>query len=346
MDYRYPPPFLFIFMPIGMLSYTVAAYVWFGLKLIALGLTLRALYRMVGGDIGSRPVFWLLPFFVAVPYLVEELQYGNVHFFIVCLTVLALYFFETGRAKLSAFALALSISIKVFPGFFLPYFLIRRKYWYVALTLLFVAVINLMPAFYFGFQENVELLRTWYDHVIRNRDFHEFQGGINHSLKGVLQRYLSRIPYEDRFDKRFSNINVANLDERSLQIMWYVVTGLVLLLMAYLGFRQSDDRKDRLLTYGLIACAILAFAPITGYNYFVMLILPSAVLSSYLLRHYEGEQARVILVLTITAALLSFLPPLVPGKVMQRFVQVHSPYFFSTLAMFAASAVALISGRR
>jgi cytochrome c biogenesis factor len=77
-----------------------------------------------------------------------------------------------------------------------------------------------------------------------------------------------------------------------------------------------------------------------------MLILPSAVLSSYLLRHYEGEQARVILVLTITAALLSFLPPLVPGKVMQRFVQVHSPYFFSTLAMFAASAVALISGRR
>src|SRR5262245_19560220 len=31
MDYRYPPLFLLLFAPLGLLPYTAAGYVWFGL---------------------------------------------------------------------------------------------------------------------------------------------------------------------------------------------------------------------------------------------------------------------------------------------------------------------------
>jgi hypothetical protein len=205
---------------------------------------------------------------------------------------------------------------------------------------------NLLPGLYFGFEENVGLLRTWYREVIRDSEFHEFHGGINHSLKGVLERYLSKIPYEKRLvDPKFENINFTNLAVETLQIIRYATTGLLLLLIAALCFRQQADREDRLLSYGLIACAIVMLAPSTGYNYLVILIIPSAVLSSYLMGHYDGKRIRVILGLAGAAALLSFLPPLIPGRAMQRYVQVHSPYFFSALALFAGSALALVSRR-
>lgn len=348
MDYRYPPLFLLTFVPLGLLPYTMTGYVWFALKFVALVFTLRSIYRMLGGEIKNKVLFWSIPFLIATPYVLQEFRYGNVHFFIIFLIVLALYLFEVGSETLSASALALSITIKAFPAFFLPYFFVKRKFRYVALTLLFVALFNLLPAFYFGFKENFVLLKTWYDHALRNREFHEFHNGMNHSLKGILQRYLSHIPYEKRLrDPDYPNINLANLTPTSLQAIWYAVTGLVLLLIAFLCLRHGsqESREDRILIYGLIACSIVAFAPWTGYNYLVMLILPSAVISAYLLRHRAERRARTILVLVAVAVLLSFVPPLIPGRAIQRAMQVYSPYFFSTLALFMSFVVALAPRR-
>ena len=95
-----------------------------------------------GEEVENKVLLWTATFLISAPYLIEEFHYGNVHFFIVFLTVLALFFFETGRETLSAAVLALAISIKVFPVFFLPYFLIQRKFRYVALTLLCVASVQ------------------------------------------------------------------------------------------------------------------------------------------------------------------------------------------------------------
>jgi hypothetical protein len=347
MDYRYPPLFLLMFIPLGILPYTTAGYFWFALKFVALIVIVRSIDRMVGNEIKSKALLWSVPFLVAAPYLIEDFHYGNVHLFVVCLTVFALYLFETERQAISASVLALSITIKVFPVFFLPYFLIRKKFRYVALTLLLVVLLNLLPAAYFGFRENAELLQTWYERVIRDRASHEFHGGINHSLKGVLQRYLSHIPYEKRqIDSNFPNINVANLSPESLQTIWYSVTGLILVLVAFLGFRHQETREARLLSYGLIACAIVAFAPSTGYNYFEILILPATVISAWLMRQHDKASARLILGLTLVAILLSFVAPLMPGKALQRNVQVHSPYFFSALALFGSCAVTLAAQRK
>jgi Glycosyltransferase family 87 len=346
MDYRYPPLFLLMFTPLGMLPYTAAGYVWFGLKIVALVLTVRSIHRMAGKSVKNNVLFWSIPFLISAPYVVEDLHYGNVHFFIVFLSVFALYLFEAGKETLSASVLALSIAIKVFPIFFLPYFLIQRKIRYVALTLLFIVVFNLLPGFYFGFKQNAELLQTWYDRVILNSGLHEFHGGINHSLKGVLERYLSHIPYEGRLtDPGYPNINLANLGSESLQTIWYVATGVAVLLILFLYFRQQEGLENRLLSYGLCACAIVAFAPSTGYNYLTILILPSAVISAYWIRHREEGTTRLILGMMAVAALLSFLPPWIPGSSMQRQVQVHSPYFFSVLALFTGLAVALARRR-
>jgi hypothetical protein len=345
MTYRYPPLFLLLFVPLGMLPYMTAGFIWFVLKFAALMVTLRLLYKMSEAEPRKKRLFWLLPFLIATPYMAEEFRYGNVHFFIVFLTILALYLFETGKQVSSSMALALSISIKVFPVFFLPYFCIRKKFRYVVLTLGFVFAFNLLPGFYFGFDENFRLLFSWYDRVIRNRELHEFNSGINQSLKGVLQRYLSHIPYEDRLtDRAYLNINVANLAPDSVQAIWHVSTAIILALIALfcLFHRKQEDRPNRLLVYGLIACAILAFAPSTGYNYMVLLLVPSAAISAHLMGHYQERRTRVVVVLVSVAVALTVIPPLIPGRVVQRQMQIYSPYFFSTLALMLGSIAALI----
>jgi hypothetical protein len=323
-----------------------AGYVWFGLKIVALVFMLRAIYRMLGHDVPDKVRLWAIPFFIGTPYLIQELHYGNVHLFIVVLAILALYFYETGRETLSTSVLALSISIKVFPVFFLPYFVIRKKFKYVALTLLFVVLFNLLPGFYFGFRENVALLENWFHHVIVDRDAHEFHGGINHSLKGVLQRYLSRVAYEDRtHDQNYQNINLVEWSPEAIQTIWYVAIVVVLCLIGFLCFRRSreDHHEARLLKYGLVACAIVAFAPATGYNYLVMLIFPAIVISDFLLQHRGAKEARMAGALAVASAALSSLPPLLPGSEMQRLMHVYSPYFFCALALFLSCVAALVS---
>jgi hypothetical protein len=225
---------------------------------------------------------------------------------------------------------------------------IKREFRYVALILLFIILFNLLPALYFGFNYNAVLLQTWYDHVIRARDFHEFHTGMNHSLKGVLQRYLSRIPYNDRLqDRDYQNINFAVVSPAALEVIWIVVTGLVAMTIGFVSLRsRHDSREDRILMYGLIACSIVAFAPWTGYNYLTILILPSAAISAYLMRHWHEPGTRLILVLAGFAILFSFGPPLMPGRNVQRAIQVYSPYFFSTLALFLSFVVALSTKTR
>ena len=91
-----------------------------------------------------------------------------------------------------------------------------------------------------------------------NSEAHEFHGGINHSLKGVLQRYLSHVPYERRVtDQGYPNINVADIDSGSLQTLIYAITGAILLVMLLVCLRRHESMEDRLLAYGLIACAIV-----------------------------------------------------------------------------------------
>jgi hypothetical protein len=85
MTYRYPPLFLLLFTPLGMLPYMTAGTIWFALKFAALTVTLRLLYKMLRVEGGKGRLFWLLPFLMTTPYLAEEFRYGNVHFFIVFL---------------------------------------------------------------------------------------------------------------------------------------------------------------------------------------------------------------------------------------------------------------------
>ena len=77
-------------------------------------------------DLGTRSV---CPsrFVIVGGYVVEELRFGNAHFFTVALMVLAYDRAESGKVLTPAVALAIAIATKITPLALLAYFVVRRR---------------------------------------------------------------------------------------------------------------------------------------------------------------------------------------------------------------------------
>ena len=68
-----------------------------------------------------------LAFVIVGGYVVEELRFGNAHFFTVALMVLAYDRAESGKVLTPAVALAIAIATKITPLALLAYFVVRRR---------------------------------------------------------------------------------------------------------------------------------------------------------------------------------------------------------------------------
>src|SRR6185503_17649526 len=121
-------------------------------------LLIRALWKRLGP--ASNAAAWLVPLLLAGPYVVEDLRYGNAQSFVFALTGAALLLVSSAPL-LAAFALALAISIKVWPLFFVPYLAARREWKTAGWTLGLTAALLLLPSMYFGFGGNMDLLAQW-----------------------------------------------------------------------------------------------------------------------------------------------------------------------------------------
>src|SRR5690349_7763095 len=91
MDYRYPPFFLLAFLPLWLLPYKVAAYLWYLSNIIEIALCVFFI-RRVAPLPKAQGKMWLVVFFLIAPYFVIILHYGNAHLLAVSLMFAAFYF--------------------------------------------------------------------------------------------------------------------------------------------------------------------------------------------------------------------------------------------------------------
>jgi hypothetical protein len=218
MHYRYPPLFLFLAAPFIVFSLPWAAGIFTALKCGAFFLLIRALWKRLGPSPGA--VAWLVPLLLAGPYVVEDLRYGNAQGFIFALTGAALLL-VTSAPLLAAFALALAISIKAWPLFFIPYLAARRQWKVAGWTLALTGGLLLLPSLYFGLGSNLDLLAQW-----ARQEFSTQTGSAeiwfpSQSLRGVLMRYLTVIDYTQVPDSNYPLIHVAELDPDVVRVLWY-----------------------------------------------------------------------------------------------------------------------------
>jgi hypothetical protein len=333
MHYRYPPLFLLLFAPLASVPLGMAAAIWVVAKILLLAGLLSALRkspRNVGGKALVPNSHYIIPFLLMAPYLIEEFRYGNAQFFILALTIAALLIVRERPLTAAAF-LGLAISIKVWPAFFLPYLLVRREWRACAYTFGFIVILTLLPAAYFGFQHNLDLLGKWFDQEFQTQ---LSEGEIwfpNQSLRGVLMRYLTVIEYSQMPDSNYERIHFASLDASTVRRVWMLLAAGIYTGFLFLSHRRRES--DGWLDHALAFCLLAMLQPFTQKYALAVLLWPAiaaaALLTKPLLRG-----------LIYGAATLALVQPLVSGAGAQRFLQVMGFDFAVVLLLTAALALA------
>lgn len=363
MDYRYPPFFLVALLPVWLLPYSIAAYVWFLASVSEIIGCVFIMGRMFPSIRSSKSV-WLAVALAVSQYFVMALHYGNVQVLVVLLLFAALYFSLKRKDLAAAVLMSLAITIKLTPLLLLPYFALKKRWTLLAGVCFFAVAINLAPSLYFGFRENTQLLRTWYGHVVGSQDFHEDNGPINLSLKGELRRYLTDVDYSQRVDGdvRYPAINFASLSRERLAEAWMVsatvlFAGVLVLIWLLPRMRarsrigtQEDDTEASPqaelapLEMGLMICLMLLAGPLTSKIYFVALLWPVACLASFAVDSEPryGKLARCVL---IFLALVNCVLPLLPGRSVQRLLLVLGADFYVNCLVMTALLYVLIFRR-
>jgi hypothetical protein len=331
MHYRDPPLFLFLAHPLNLLPLPWAAALWVILKCGVLFLLVHALWKRLGPT--TEKAAWLVPLLLAGPYIVEELRYGNAQTFIFALTAFALLNIPSMPAVAAA-ALALAISIKVWPLYFVPYLAALRHWKTVGWTLVLVAVLLLAPALYFGFNGNLALLVRWAGQELSTQTGASEIWFPSQSLRGVLMRFLTAIDYSQVPDSNYPLVHVATLDPNGIRLLW-----LVLAAIAYAGLLMFAVReKPRVfgIREAVAFAGVVLLQPFSQKYALVVLLWPAMVAG----RLVQGNRYRGLLYAAIGFTLIQ---PLASGAAAQRLLQVLG---FDFLATTLLAAFLLVSSSR
>jgi hypothetical protein len=335
MHYRYPPLFLLLFVPLALLPLGWGAAVWVILKMAvliwivgAINRALRLYYQPLAENYTT-----ILPciLFIA-PYIVEEFRYGNAQFFAFALTAAGLLYART-KPKLAAGSLALAISIKVWPLFFVPYLAVRRDWKVVAYAMLFVLLLAFVPSLYFGVAGNAQLLGQWFTQEFHTQLNENEIWFPNQSLRGVLMRYLTIVDYSQVPDSNYPQVNLTNLNPAAVRLLWMILAGAI-----YTGFLLlARERKSGpgLVDHALAFCLLPMLQPFTQKYALAVLLWPALIAAGFL-------KERKVRILIYTAAAVALIQPLVPGADLQRFLQVLGLDFAAT-GLLAAGIMVILS---
>ncbi|PYT07588.1 MAG: hypothetical protein DMF60_06765 [Acidobacteria bacterium] len=373
MHYRYPPVFLLLFAPFAALPLGLAAALWVVLKVATLVLLLRlmsspnsppklggvaaplrkcreATFEGAAGVVswGTTPPFakkrangtppnlggeLVIPFLFIAPYILEEFRYGNAQFFVLALTIWALL---TARERpvLAAGSLALAISIKVWPLFFVPYLAVRRDWKVVSYTLGFVAVLALLPSLYFGLSGNFNLLGQWFTQESHTQLSENEIWFPNQSLRGVLMRYLTTIDYSQVPDSNYPQMNVAKIDPASVRLLWTILAGAIYAVFLFLAQRRRES--DGWLDHGLAFCLVALLEPFTQKYALAVLLWPALAAAVCM----KNPRLRILMYAATTLVLIQ---PLAPSASIQRLLQVLGLDFAAALLLTAALTIYTLS---
>ncbi|HWO02949.1 MAG TPA: glycosyltransferase family 87 protein [Blastocatellia bacterium] len=370
MDYRYPPFFLFALTPLWLMPYAVAAYVWYLLEIIQI-LGCVAIVRREASAHRLDWKVWLITTLCVGQYYVMIVHYGNAHLMAVFLSYAAFYFAFAKKNLPAALAMSLAITIKLTPILFLPYFALKGKRRFLLRVAALLIAINLTPAAYFGFRQNAQLLKTWYSHVVADQEFHETNGPINLSLKGQLRRYLTSVDYSQRVDGdvEYPAVNLASLSTQQTDAAWIIISALVFASALGVIWKTSTRGPNKAgvrtgmttvterepsdgwpvpraaLEFGLMICVGLLVEPLTSKIYFIALLWPVVVLSSFSLGSGTPAARFAYRAILVISAINSVLP-LLPGRQLQRLLLVLGVDFYVNCLLLAALGYALIATRR
>jgi hypothetical protein len=324
--FRAAPAVAWLFAPLALLPFEVAAFLFYALKVAGLVAIVFIVARMTNV---TPPLRWRVAagaFAATAGYIVEEMRYGNAHLLVLLAIVLALYLAHRGRVWLPGALLGLAIAVKLTPLLVVFYLAISQQ---LRVSLAAIAVflgLLLLPAGIYGHDTNVTLVRTFVSSVVQIGDQPR-----NHSLRGVTLRYLT----DARDGRSYPKVSLAVLPKQQALVIWGIaLAALGVILVATLR-RPNRSELDIPLKDSLVIVAMLLFATHTQRIHLSWLFFPCLVLMTIVVnQRFARYRSAIVWVLGFAAIAGTVLPLVLPGRRVSVAYEVGSPYFVVMLALF------------
>jgi hypothetical protein len=307
--YVYPPPFAILMAPLAKLSVFSGALLWYSLSVALLAWTVVMCARMVRQAAGAKvDTFWLItvPLLLLLVWILSGLTRGQASVLMCWLVLAAVYWERDGRDLRAGACLAGAVILKAFPVVMLAYFVWRRKWRFVLATLVALLVgLLVFPAAVFGWQKNLTYLREWTQKVALASETVESE----RTSTDLNEQLLSW----QKLRNQSLTAALWRITGSDLAKPLAIVIGLgMAAAMWYVG-REAQPGEELFVLSAFLVWTLL-IPPISETHYFVMLILPLAVLTSVAVSGRgaaEGRLATAVLVLFGVAAVASeFWQPL------------------------------------
>jgi hypothetical protein len=275
----YPPHFSLVMMPFALLPRHAAACAWFALKLGALVLLVRwvaALLKDAAPGLRGwkRAAAVALPFVILINPFNGEIWLGQVNVFVLFASAATMVALERRQPWRAAIAFSFAL-VKATPWVFIPWFVMRRQWSFLARLACVSAAWLAALALWYGPGRVVPLFQQWL-HLSRSvkMSLDSMAYFENQSLAGVAARLAVAFPALQR-----QVLGVA-----AHELLWMgagtVLFAVLLAVVRRDGFRPALPATE----FAYLCVVMMLFGPDTRWAHQVQLLVPLAVITAIALR--------------------------------------------------------------
>ncbi len=262
------PPFTAIFLlPLCLLSFHNAIYLYSFITLICMFLI--TLLLMKSEDISWFYLPLMILFVLAWPPFQANLAVGQIAIFVALFTLAGWYSLIKGKENMSGIFIALATMLKFYPGLFLVYFLINKRYRAFIISVISISLILVLTL--------VVTRYNFYYYIfhIMPTDAKYWGADIgNLSINGYIAKLFLSV-------KAYYNVGVFAASENYLyKNIFFSITVAVIILYSIVSIKRYD--YNHALGFSVFIILSLLLSPICWNHYLTLLLLPLIVFAKEL----------------------------------------------------------------
>ena len=332
MHYRYPPVTYLLLWPLSRLPLYWAGVIWMIGAWTAATATAALAIRTERLSLAPHAVAAACGYLLA--YVVLALRSGNVQPYLIAMVFAALLLSETHRVA-AASLLGLAITFKIWPVFFLPWFLHRHRRLVLAWLIPVLLLLWLFPLTIWSPSDYLDLLRQWYRSELQSAmtptESWYFPG---QSLRGVLLRYLTATA---PWIPGFPDVHLLTLPPRLVVRAWQATASMLYAIVCAAMLRCNPSK--RWVWDGLSFSLFTLLEPFCLKSGMISLgpaVLVAAALYSEERQHVRNPRGAVARRFFLAACALSFLGAITQHRPLLRLLLALGLDFYAAVILFAA----------
>ncbi len=319
------PFFILLITPLALLTYQQALACWLLISFIAgVGAFLYLLKKIFPQRYNLLFMVAGLAAFLGSITVYSNFGYAELGLFIFAGLVFSWTWSRSGRDKAAGVLLGLLLTLKLFIGMFLIYFLFLKRWRLLAYMVTTFIILNLITLCIVGSKNYIDYIA-----ILHVADW--FAASWNASLYG----FLSRI-FGGSFNQPILNIPII---AHSL----YIISAIFVVSVLFFNTRQQKDDKQRFdLNFSYVLCAMILLSPLGWVYYFPVLLIALLLSIKFIEKYYYNLP--IIFTLLISLFLMNVPYMLVPAQSANNPAYMFTRYayqFYGLLILFVVLVILL-----